>query len=112
VEAVARGGDPVAVEPGVAWCAVAARLAETGHDGAVVANGEQLPFPDRTFDLVMSVAVLEHVRRPEVYLREAFRVLRPGGHMYLSCENYLTFFEPHYQVAWLRSFPNLSHRCT
>jgi len=38
-----------------------------------------LPFEDDSFDVVMSFQVFEHVEFPERYLREARRVLRPGG---------------------------------
>lgn len=43
------------------------------------ASIEKLPFPDGTFDLVASSAVLEHVRNLEAMARETARVLRPGG---------------------------------
>jgi len=106
VEAVNRGCDLIAIEPGVEWCNIVAhRLASLGKGVAIVGDGERLPFADNTFDLVISIGVLEHVRRPNVYLREAYRVLKPGGSMFLSCENYLSFWEPHYQLAWLPLFP-------
>ena len=38
----------------------------------------------RAFDLVFSHSVIEHVASAEDYLRECFRVLRPGGVLYLS----------------------------
>ncbi|MGE4299573.1 MAG: methyltransferase domain-containing protein [Desulfovibrionaceae bacterium] len=38
-----------------------------------------LPFDDAFFDLVMSLEVLEHVRRPAMAVAESWRVLRPGG---------------------------------
>ncbi len=39
---------------------------------------------DETFDCVLSTQVLEHVRRPEIYLAESFRLLKPGGTLILS----------------------------
>jgi SAM-dependent methyltransferase len=42
-------------------------------------DGERLPFPDASFDLVFCKQVLEHVRRPAPLLAEAARVLRPDG---------------------------------
>lgn len=40
---------------------------------------EDLPLPDRTFDLAFSVDVIHHVQRRDEAAREAFRVLQPGG---------------------------------
>jgi ubiquinone/menaquinone biosynthesis C-methylase UbiE len=44
-----------------------------------VADAEALPFADGTFDIVWSWGVLHHTPRSEQALREAARVLRPGG---------------------------------
>lgn len=38
-----------------------------------------LPFKDDYFDVVFSKSVLEHIHRPEKYLSEIRRVLKPGG---------------------------------
>lgn len=45
----------------------------------VAAVGEALPFRDGVFDGALIVAVLEFVRDPAKVLREAFRVVQPGG---------------------------------
>jgi SAM-dependent methyltransferase len=37
-----------------------------------------------SYDMVLSTQVLEHVSSPQAYLREAFRVLKPGGVLLLS----------------------------
>ena len=44
-----------------------------------VADGEELPFEDGSFDLVHSKDSLHHMQRPERSLAEYRRVLRPGG---------------------------------
>lgn len=60
-----------------------------------LADGMALPFPDRTFDLVLSHAVIEHVADAPLYLRECARVLAPGGFVYLSTAPYLSFAGAH-----------------
>jgi ubiquinone/menaquinone biosynthesis C-methylase UbiE len=43
------------------------------------ANAEQLPFDDRTFDVVVACYVVHHFARPEITFREICRVLKSGG---------------------------------
>jgi SAM-dependent methyltransferase len=50
------------------------------HDTVDVwGTATDLPFPDGSFDTVVAFQVLEHVEEPGTMVREAFRVLRPGG---------------------------------
>ena len=42
-------------------------------------DGQNLTFDDNSFDLVVSLNVLEHVPNPAKYLQECYRVLRLGG---------------------------------
>jgi ubiquinone/menaquinone biosynthesis C-methylase UbiE len=42
-------------------------------------DAKQLPYPDRTFDVVMSNSIVHHIPDPSHVLREALRVVRPGG---------------------------------
>lgn len=39
---------------------------------------------DGTFDFILSTQVLEHVSNPQVYLLECYRLLRPGGQLYIT----------------------------
>ncbi|HLX28642.1 MAG TPA: class I SAM-dependent methyltransferase [Casimicrobiaceae bacterium] len=106
-ELMLRGASVLAVEPGAAFADIAKRRLER-HDGSfrvIQAFGESLPMPDQSVDLVVSWRVLEHVRQPRQVLAEVWRVLRPGGQFYLSCENYLAFREAHYGVAWFPLLP-------
>jgi len=50
----------------------------------VVGSAESLPFPDESFDVVLSTQVLEHLPDPELALKEAVRVLRKGGRLILT----------------------------
>lgn len=45
----------------------------------VLARGEQLPFPDDTFDAVTFTYLLRYVADPAATVRELARVVRPGG---------------------------------
>jgi ubiquinone/menaquinone biosynthesis C-methylase UbiE len=50
-------------------------------------RGEQLPFTDESFDLIVCLWVLEHLERPEEVFREVRRVLRPHGHFVFLTPN-------------------------
>jgi SAM-dependent methyltransferase len=54
----------------------------------VTAPDAPLPYADSTFDLVVSMDVIEHVLDPEPWLGEALRVLRPSGTLFLTTPNY------------------------
>jgi SAM-dependent methyltransferase len=106
-ELVVRGAHVTALEPGAAWAALTQRRVER-HQGEfklLRAAGECIPLPACSMDLIVSLQVLEHVNDPPQVLAEAWRVLRPGGHFYLACENYLAFREGHYQVPWFPLLP-------
>lgn len=47
----------------------------------VLGVAERLPFKDDSFDAVMSMNVLEHVKDPFQAARELMRVLKPGGEL-------------------------------
>ena len=48
-----------------------------------VASGEDLPFPDSHFDVVVFSNSLHHIPNPGLALREALRVLVPDGLIYI-----------------------------
>lgn len=59
------------------------RLREAGAH-AVCADATRLPFADASFDGVISVEAAFHFPSRERFLREAFRILRPGGVLSMS----------------------------
>ena len=50
-------------------------------------SGLALPFRDRSFDVVMSFDVFEHIPDSDAHLREVVRVLKPGGSYVLQTPN-------------------------
>lgn len=106
-ELLLQGARVVSLEPGSNWAELTRRRLDRHDRPYRLLNtyGEAIPLPDASVDLIVSLQVLEHVRDPQQVLREAFRVLRPGGHFLLSCENYLAFWEPHYRLPWLPLLP-------
>jgi SAM-dependent methyltransferase len=81
------------------------RAAEAGarSPGIVNAAGEHLPYPDSSFDLILSHEVLEHVADDVLAVREMVRVLRspdgtsgkPGGRVVIFVPNRGYPFETH-----------------
>ncbi|MGH9525176.1 MAG: class I SAM-dependent methyltransferase [Terriglobales bacterium] len=51
---------------------------------ARVGSAEHLPLRDGCVDLVTSFETIEHLARPEAFLSECARVLRPGGRIVIS----------------------------
>ena len=99
------GVEPDRIGAGARLTAIQIAASRVSSNVFASAVGEALPFPDRTFDLVTLNQVVEHVPDQLAVLREAVRVLRPGGALYVACPNYLRFYESHYKVLWLPLMP-------
>lgn|GEM_PF-481794 len=42
---------------------------------------------DQTYDAIVAIEILEHLENPRNLFREAWKLLRPGGHLFLSTPN-------------------------
>lgn len=69
-------------------------------------NG-RLPFEDDQFDAVACIEGIEHVENPHLLAREANRILRMGGRLYLTTPNVLSIRS---RLSYLlRGYPNQFH---
>lgn len=59
--------------------AIAKKTDQTGTVNYLAANATSLPFLNHSFDAVAAMDLLEHVEDPASVIREASRVLKPGG---------------------------------
>ena len=64
-------------------------------------DGQHLPFDDSSFDLLYSNQVLEHVRHPDILMREMARILRPYG-MLVGSTSHL---EPYHSYSFWNITP-------
>lgn len=74
-------------------------------DEGRVADGESIPYPDATFDVVFADNVLEHLAEPEKVFGEVARVLKPGGVFLFKTPN-----KWHYMPLISRMTPHSFHR--
>ena len=63
-----------------------------------VANGEQLPFPDGSFDLVYAHGVVQYTPDPARLVAECRRVLKPGGQ---------AVFQVYNRISWLNALSKI-----
>jgi phosphatidylethanolamine/phosphatidyl-N-methylethanolamine N-methyltransferase len=64
------------------------KFAESQRIICRIENAEQLSFPDRSFDRVISTCLLHHVQNPEKVFEEILRVLKTNGvaTIFLPCD--------------------------
>ncbi len=68
--------------------------------GCLLADGRALPVVSESVDLVVCSNVLEHVPEPFALVEEMARVLRPGGHLWLSFTNWYGPWGGHETSPW------------
>jgi SAM-dependent methyltransferase len=89
---------------------VAAATAGEGKRPDLTYDGETLPFPDRSFDTVLSIQVLEHTPKPRRLVAEMARVLADDGLLILLAPfQFRLHEEPHDYYRY--SAHGLRHLC-
>lgn len=74
-------------------------FSQQGLKGAFdVADGEQLPFTDSSFDLVFAHGVVQYTANPQRLVDECRRVLKPGGE---------AIFQVYNRLSWLNALSKL-----
>ncbi|MGC4960202.1 class I SAM-dependent methyltransferase [Gordonia sp. DT218] len=63
------------------------------YPGLIVHQGNliDLPLPDESVDIVVNFQVIEHLWDQPAFIAECRRVLRPGGQLFISTPNRITF---------------------
>jgi ubiquinone/menaquinone biosynthesis C-methylase UbiE len=52
--------------------------------GHIIANAEQLPIKDNSFDLVLNISAIDHMNDYKKFISESFRVLKTNGTILIS----------------------------
>lgn len=68
-------------------------------------DGLRMPFESHSFDIVISTAVLEHVSDMETFVRELYRVTRPGGISYHVYHNFYSLSGAHNPKSIYERYP-------
>lgn len=67
-------------------------------------TNDAIPWPDQSFNVIAGFQVFEHVLSPSLFLREQYRLLKPGGLLILEWpppDNYTMDDNPHHQVCFI-----------
>ncbi|MEW5798539.1 MAG: class I SAM-dependent methyltransferase [Bacteroidota bacterium] len=70
----------------------------------MTADVEHLPFESESFDLVISIGVFGYLLNDDAAMKEIVRVLKPGGHFYLSVQNIVSASNFDYAArVWIKN---------
>ena len=100
LQATVRGSYPVALDLAKqALTFVRSRLrdAKSGSEAprdfmCIQSIGELLPLASDSFECILLSEVIEHLELPQISIKEAARVLRPGGRLLVTTPNYRSFW--------------------
>ena len=69
-------------------------------------------FENNTFDVIISLAVIEHLDDPSIFLREIYRVLKNNGILFLSTPNWHYSKENFMMISLIRNHIHQSQLVT
>lgn len=89
-----------------------------------VIDGNDLPFEDRSFDIIISLGVIEHVgaigssaelhsdykQRRKYFVMEALRVLKDGGSLIIACPNRICPIDFQHNISRSKFFGRLAEK--
>ena len=85
-------GMRITVGVDISDCLVASEKYRRGQDyrkiGFFKGDILKLPFKEEAFDFITCLGVIEHFERPQVPLLELYRLLKPGGVLFLDTPNH------------------------
>lgn len=61
---------------------------------------EEAHYPDQFFDVVIMSQVIEHLQSPKKTLKEIYRILKPGGRIYIYCPNVESYLSTLFVKYW------------
>jgi len=61
---------------------------------------DSLDYTDNFFDTVMMMNVVEHLPSPKRTLEKVYRILKPGGHVYIYCPNANSYMAAFFDEFW------------
>ena len=92
-----------AIDPSESVLSAAALLQDDDHVRISQASAGDIPFPDNTFDLVISLGVLHHIPDTQAAMQNCIDKLKPGGHflvyLYYSHDNRGAFFKSLFKIS-------------
>ena len=113
LQATVGGSYPVALDlamPSLAFVRSRLQEATSGLEApngfaCIQAIGELLPLAGGSFDCILLSEVIEHLESPQVSIREAARVLRPGGQLLVTTPNYRSLWP---MMEWTVDLMNMA----
>ncbi|HET9910071.1 MAG TPA: class I SAM-dependent methyltransferase [Anaerolineales bacterium] len=100
LQATVRGSYPVALDlakQALTFVRSRLREAKSGSEAprdfmCIQSIGELLPLASDSFECILLSEVIEHLEQPQISIKEAARVLRPGGRLLVTTPNYRSFW--------------------